>query len=95
MTTQMHSETDPEFRNNVILIPRTSYFAVSANDEFMAYGALLVFSTFRLFLNPSVHSSSSIYVWNLTEKRLLHEILIPAFKNRIIAQIEFVGNSAV
>ncbi|KAJ3058640.1 TBC1 domain member 31, partial [Podochytrium sp. JEL0797] len=68
---------DADFRTKLMLIPRTSYFSVSANDELMVYGGL----------------SSSIYVWNLTEKRLMHEILIPAFKNRIIAQIQFIGVS--
>ncbi|ORY31167.1 hypothetical protein BCR33DRAFT_724099 [Rhizoclosmatium globosum] len=73
------TESDADFRTKLMIIPRSNYFAVSAGDELMVYGGL----------------SSSIYVWNLAEKRLMHEILIPSFKKRIISQIEFVGNSNI
>ncbi|KAJ3027429.1 UNVERIFIED_CONTAM: TBC1 domain member 31 [Siphonaria sp. JEL0065] len=73
------NDDDNDFRSKLMLIPRTCYFSVSANDELLVYGGL----------------SASIYVWNLTEKRLMHEILIPAFKKRIIAQIEFIGNTNI
>ena len=56
--------------------PRLSHFAVSADGEFFVYCGL----------------SSTIYVWNLFEKRLLHEVLIPSFKDKIIIQIAFLGN---
>ncbi|KAJ3407502.1 TBC1 domain member 31 [Chytriomyces hyalinus] len=58
---------------------RTSYFSTSANDEYLVYGGI----------------DSSVTVWNLIEKRLVHEIVIPDFKKRIISQIEFLGNSNV
>ncbi|KAJ3099085.1 TBC1 domain member 31, partial [Phlyctochytrium bullatum] len=63
----------------LMLIPRTNYVATSKDGEYMLYGGL----------------SSSVYVWNLVEKRLVHEILIPSFKDRIISQMEFIGNSYV
>ncbi|KAI8607774.1 hypothetical protein BC830DRAFT_1157806 [Chytriomyces sp. MP71] len=62
-----------------LVVPRSSYFSVSSNDELMIYGGL----------------SASLYVWNLTEKRLLHEILLPAFSKRVLAQVEFVGTTSV
>ncbi|KAI8915528.1 hypothetical protein BC831DRAFT_432109 [Entophlyctis helioformis] len=55
--------------------PRFSYFALSYNGELFAFSGL----------------SSTVYVWNMVEKRLLHEILIPAFHSTLIVQIEFVG----
>jgi WD40 repeat protein len=60
-------------------IPRNSFFSVSANGELFAYGGL----------------SSTLYIWNLFEKRLVHEILIPSFHGSIISQIEFLGNTDV
>jgi hypothetical protein len=43
----------------------------------------------------SVARSSSLFVWSLVEKRLLHEILIPSFQKRVIAQVDFVGSTTV
>ncbi|KAJ3385682.1 TBC1 domain member 31 [Entophlyctis sp. JEL0112] len=73
------TKDDPSWADTRMLIPRISQFSVSHNEELMAYCGL----------------SSSIYVWNLFEKRLLHEILIPAFKKTVISQIEFIGTSTV
>ena len=60
-------------------ITRNSYFALSSSGELFAYGGL----------------SSTLYIWNLFEKRLVHEILLPSFQNSIISQIEFLGNTDV
>ncbi|KAL2919956.1 hypothetical protein HK105_200022 [Polyrhizophydium stewartii] len=58
---------------------RLSYFALSQNGELFVYGGI----------------SSTVYVWNMVERRLLHEILIPAFREMIIVQIAFVGSSSI
>lgn len=58
---------------------RFSYFALSYDCEHFAYSGL----------------SSTVYVWNLIEKRLLHEILIPSFQDKLIIQIQFIGTSSV
>nr|KAJ3421654.1 TBC1 domain member 31 [Polyrhizophydium stewartii] len=58
---------------------RLSYFALSQNGELFVYGGI----------------SSTVYVWNMVERRLLHEILIPAFREMIIVQIAFVGSSSL
>ncbi|KAI8905481.1 WD40-repeat-containing domain protein [Gorgonomyces haynaldii] len=62
-----------------LVFPRISHFDISSNGEFFVYCGL----------------SSTIYVWNLFEKRLLHEILIPSFKNRMITQVVFIEPSVV
>lgn len=36
-----------------------------------------------------------MYIWNIVEKRLLHEIVIPLFEDQIITQINFLGNTKV
>ncbi|KAJ3294809.1 TBC1 domain member 31 [Borealophlyctis nickersoniae] len=40
-------------------------------------------------------AGSTVYVWNLVEKRLMHEILIPSFENKLISQIEFIGSTNI
>jgi WD40 repeat protein len=54
---------------------RNSHFSISASGEYLAYGGL----------------SSTLYVWNLFEKRLLHEIVIPLYKEKLIIQVDFIG----
>ena len=39
--------------------------------------------------------ASTLYVWSIIEKRLLHEIVIPTFEDQIISQISFLGNTRV
>lgn len=72
--------------------PRQVYFATSQNGEFLAYGGEY---PFFLILLKSEHRSNSVLVWNMMERRLLHEILIPSFTGQIIQQIQFVGSSPV
>lgn len=62
-----------------LAIPRNSFFSLSYSGELFAYGGV----------------SSTLYVWNLFEKRLMHEILIPSFEGHVISQIEFLGNTDV
>lgn len=58
---------------------RSSYFAMSTDGEIVAYGGI----------------TSSLFVWNLTEKKLLHEVIIPVFQDKYINQIEFIGDTKV
>jgi WD40 repeat protein len=60
---------------NNLSIERFSYFALSDNGEYFAYIGL----------------SSCVYIWNLFEKRLVHEILIPSFEGKMIAQAQFLS----
>ena len=62
-----------------LAVPRNSFFSLSYSGELFAYGGI----------------SSTLYVWNLFEKRLMHEILIPSFEGHVITQIEFLGNTDV
>jgi hypothetical protein len=39
--------------------------------------------------------ASTLYIWSIIEKRLLHEIVIPTFEDQIISQISFLGNTRV
>lgn len=56
---------------------RFNYFAVSNDSSLIAFSGA---------------TNSSIFVWNLPEKRLLHEIVVPTFKgNRTVVQINFIG----
>ena len=63
--------------DDLLAVARSSYFAMSADGEILIYSGL----------------SSTLYVWDISEKRLLHEILIPSFKDQIITQVEFLGSS--
>ncbi|KAI8850295.1 hypothetical protein BC829DRAFT_389720 [Chytridium lagenaria] len=56
----------PDESNRLMMMPRTNYIALSGDGELMMYGGL----------------SSSLYVWSLVEKRLIHEIL-------------FIGNTSI
>ncbi|KAH6570797.1 hypothetical protein BASA60_007519 [Batrachochytrium salamandrivorans] len=58
---------------------RFLYFAISTSGEFFAYSGI----------------SSTVYIWNIFERRLMHEILIPAFRETLILQIAFVGTSNI
>lgn len=70
--------TETSFLNSMnFTSPRTNYFTISESGEYFAYGGI----------------SSTLYIWNLFEKRLLHEILIPSFREKIIVQIQFIGNT--
>jgi hypothetical protein len=62
-----------------LLVPRICYFDTSSSGEYFAYVGL----------------SSCVYIWNLFEKRLLHEILIPTFENKLIIQAQFLGLSSI
>ncbi|TPX64138.1 hypothetical protein SpCBS45565_g06095 [Spizellomyces sp. 'palustris'] len=39
--------------------------------------------------------SSTVFVWNLAEKRLMHEILVPTFESKRIVQVDFLGDSNI
>ncbi|KAH6584962.1 hypothetical protein BASA61_007140 [Batrachochytrium salamandrivorans] len=43
----------------------------------------------------SSQRSSTVDIWNIFERRLMHEILIPAFRETLILQIAFVGTSNI
>ncbi|KAI8894406.1 WD40-repeat-containing domain protein [Globomyces pollinis-pini] len=64
---------------NTESIIRNSYFALSNNGELFVYTG----------------TSSTVYVWNLFEKRLLHEIIIPAFESKFIQQVSFISSSNI
>ncbi|KAJ3273343.1 TBC1 domain member 31 [Terramyces sp. JEL0728] len=53
---------------------KTDYFDVDFSGELFVYG----------------NSSNLIFVWNLFEKRLMHEIVIPVFENKHIIQYSFL-----
>ncbi|KAJ3032809.1 hypothetical protein HDV00_007130 [Rhizophlyctis rosea] len=55
-------------------LPRASVVAVSAVGDVIVYGGI----------------SSTLYVWNIVEKRLTHEILIPAFGDGGWMQVKFL-----
>jgi WD40 repeat protein len=63
----------------LLSVTRPSYFACSSDGEIVAYGGL----------------SYTLYVWNVIEKRLMHEIVIPSFEHQWITQIEFLGSSKI
>ncbi|KAJ3029901.1 TBC1 domain member 31, partial [Rhizophlyctis rosea] len=44
-----------------------------------------------------LYRGSTLYVWNLVEKRLVHEILVPAFEGEgaSVGQVGFVGGSKI
>lgn len=58
---------------------RINHFCISSSGEYFAYGGI----------------SSKIHVWNLFEKRLVHEILIPLFNGTFIIQVNFLGTTNV
>ncbi|TPX59801.1 hypothetical protein PhCBS80983_g02246 [Powellomyces hirtus] len=53
--------------------------SLSRNGELMVYAAY----------------SSKLYVWNMVERRLIHEVTIPALEGTDIVQLEFLGSSNV
>ncbi|KAJ3323251.1 TBC1 domain member 31 [Boothiomyces sp. JEL0866] len=53
---------------------KTDYFDVDYSGELFVYG----------------NSSNTLFVWNLFEKRMMHEILIPVFENKHIIQYSFL-----
>ncbi|OAJ43788.1 hypothetical protein BDEG_27108 [Batrachochytrium dendrobatidis JEL423] len=65
--------------NGLLKALRVSYFDMVKGGDLLAYAGL----------------SSTVYVWNLVEKRLLHEILVPAFRDTYIAQLAFVGSTNI
>ncbi|KAJ3008178.1 TBC1 domain member 31, partial [Thoreauomyces humboldtii] len=60
-------------------LDRENCLALSRDAELMVYGGI----------------GAKIYVWNMVERRLVHEILVPAFEGKGIAQIEFLGSTRV
>ncbi|KAI9203502.1 uncharacterized protein BJ171DRAFT_509794 [Polychytrium aggregatum] len=60
-----------------LLVDRTSCMAQSHDSELIVYAAL----------------PSALYVWSASEKRLLHELVIPAFKDQLFYQIEFIAGT--
>ncbi|KAI9105257.1 hypothetical protein DFS34DRAFT_598702 [Phlyctochytrium arcticum] len=64
-----------------VLITQTAKncMAISKNGEVLVYGG----------------RGWTVYVWNMAEKVLLHEILVPAFENKEIIQAEFLGTSNI
>lgn len=71
-------------------VQRNSFFDLSSNGELFAYGGMYI-----LLSILNLYSSSTVYVWNLFEKRLMHEILIPTFENQHILQLQFLGTTNV
>ncbi|KAJ3147855.1 TBC1 domain member 31 [Geranomyces michiganensis] len=55
--------------------------SLSRDGELMAFAGLT--------------GEAKIYVWNMVERRLVHEISIPALEGKEIVQIEFLGSSNV
>lgn len=79
---QLTGPIDSESRKlttSLLSMTRHSYFATSSDGEVIAYSGL----------------SSTLYVWNIVEKRLMHEIIIPSFQDQWITQIQFLGNTKV
>ncbi|KAI8587831.1 WD40-repeat-containing domain protein [Geranomyces variabilis] len=49
----------------------------------------------ELMVFAGLAGGEKIYVWNMVERRLIHEISIPALEGKEIVQIEFLGSSTV
>ncbi|KAJ3185626.1 TBC1 domain member 31 [Geranomyces variabilis] len=49
----------------------------------------------ELMVFAGLAGGEKIYVWNMVERRLIHEISIPALEGTEIVQIEFLGSSTV
>jgi Rab-GTPase-TBC domain len=82
LSTLTKTPSSPEFVNQAaqsLKHSRKSYFDISYSGELFVYGGL----------------SSAVYVWNLFEKRLVHEILLPSLKSTHLIQISFLGNSNI
>ncbi len=60
-------------------IPRTNYFATSQDGGVLVYGGL----------------HSTLLVWSIRDKALLHEISIPQLKDKCIVQLVFIGDTKV
>lgn len=58
---------------------RNSWFDMSQDGRLVAYGGI----------------TSSVFIWDLNDKKLLHEIIIPTFSDKWITSIRFVGDTNV
>jgi WD40 repeat protein len=65
--------------NKGLEYPRISPFTISPDSEVLAYYG----------------SSSSVFVWDLREKRLIHEIVIPSLKEQLFIHGKFISKQEV
>lgn len=71
--------------------PPYKHLAITSDQQYM----VVAFADFQK-TDQSTTSSASVYVWNVQEKNLLHEITIPSFeKAGGIASIHFVGKTTI
>lgn len=79
---------DQVYQNN---LSRFNAFSCSTNMQLLAYYGLYIYSIRVVYLNTS--RKSSVFIWNLLDYRLVHDIIVPSMENDYYIHSVFLGNT--